>query len=126
MIYRFHHIHLLCSDLQSSIDFFTQTLGAALVTLKKFGTAEGAELNFDGITVNLRVAREDEPVNTDNSSPAYGYHHICVQVEDIDAACNELTDKGYKFITNPVDAGSNRIAFFKGPDDIIIEMLQVL
>jgi catechol 2,3-dioxygenase-like lactoylglutathione lyase family enzyme len=125
MIYRFHHIHLLCSNLQNSIDFFTQTLGATLVTLKKFGTAEGAELNFDGIMINLRVAREDEPVNTDSSLPTYGYHHICVQVEDIDATYNEITEKGYEFTAGPVDAGSNRIAFFKGPDDIVIEVLQV-
>lgn len=126
MIYRFHHIHLLCSDLQNSIDFFTLTLGATLITLKKFGTADGAELSFDGTVINLRVAREDEPVNTDTSTPTYGYHHICVQVEDIDAAYNELTGKGFEFTATPVNAGGNRIAFFKGPDDIVIEVLQVM
>jgi len=126
MIYHFHHLHLLCSDLQKSIDFFTQILSATLVSLKRFGTADGAELNFDGTMINLRVARENEPVNTDTSTPAYGYHHICLRVDNIDAAYKELTGKGYKFIANPVEAGDYRIAFFKGPDDIIIEVLQVI
>lgn len=126
MSYRFHHLHLLCSDLQNSIDFFTQILGATLVTLKKFGPADGAVLDFAGTTVNLRVAREDETVNTDTSRPVYGYHHICVQVEDVDATYKELSEKGFEFITPPVNAGDNRIAFFKGPDDIVLEALQPL
>lgn len=126
MSYRFHHLHLLCSDLQNSIDFFTQILGATLVTLKKFGTADGATLDFGGTTVNLRVAGEGETVNSDTAVPTYGYHHICVQVEDTDATYKELTDKGFKFVTPPVNAGDNRIAFFKGPDDIVIEVLQPL
>jgi catechol 2,3-dioxygenase-like lactoylglutathione lyase family enzyme len=126
MIYRFHHIHLLCSDLQNSIDFFTGVLGATLVTLKKFGVADGAVMDLEGTMVNLRVAREDEPVNTDTSRANYGYHHICVQVEDIDAAYKELSDKNIEFLAPPADAGENRIAFCKGPDGIVIEVLQAL
>ena len=126
MTYRFHHLHLLCSDLQNSIDFFTGVLGATLVTLKKFGVADGAVMDLEGTMVNLRVAREDEPVNTDTSRANYGYHHICVQVEDIDAAYKELSDKDVEFLAPPVDAGENRIAFCKGPDEIVIEVLQAL
>jgi len=126
MIYRFHHIHLLCSDLQTSINFFTEVLDANLVTLKKFGVADGAVMDLEGTMVNLRVAREDEPVNEDSSRATYGYHHICVQVEDIDAAYKELSDKDIKFLAPPADAGENRIAFCKGPDDIVIEVLQAL
>jgi len=126
MIYRFHHIHLLCSDLQNAIDFFTRILGASLVARKKFGGADGATLDLNGSMINLRVAGESELVNTDTSRPTYGYHHMCVRVEDTNAAYKELTDKGFEFAAPPVDAGGNRIAFFKGPDNIIIEVLQPL
>ena len=126
MSYQFHHLHLLCSNLQNSTDFFTEILGATLVTLKKFGAADGAVLDFGGTTVNLRVANEGETVNTDTSHPTYGYHHICVQVENTYATYKELSEKGYEFITPPVNAGDNRIAFFKGPDDIVLEVLQPL
>ncbi len=95
-------------------------------TLKKFGVADGAVMDLEGTMVNLRVAREDEPVNTDTSRANYGYHHICVQVEDIDAAYKELSDKDVEFLAPPVDAGENRIAFCKGPDEIVIEVLQAL
>lgn len=122
---QFHHLHLLCSNLQNSIYFFTGTLGATLVTLKKFGSADGAELDFGTTTINLRVARKDETVNTDTSITTYGYHHFCVKVDNTDEACKELTEKGFEFITPPTDAGENRIAFFKGPDEIVIELLSM-
>ncbi|MBU0463671.1 MAG: VOC family protein [Proteobacteria bacterium] len=126
MTYQFHHIHLLCSNLQNSIDFFTGIPGVTLVARKKFRNTDGATLDLNGMIINLRVARENEIINTDTSHPTYGYHHICVRVENTDIAYKELMDKGFEFIASPVDAGENRIAFFKGPDNIIIEVLQPL
>ena len=126
MTYRFHHIHLLCSNLQNSIDFFTAIPGATLVTRKKFRNADGATLDLNGTKINLRVARENEVINTDTSQPFYGYNHMGFRVEDTDEAYKELTDKGFEFISPPMDVGANRIAFFKGPDNIIIEVLQPL
>lgn len=126
MTYQFHHIHLLCSDLEEHIRFFTKMLGAVLVARKKFGNADGATLDLNGTTVNLRVAAENEAVDEDTSKPGFGYHHICLQVEDVDAAYNELTQNGFTFDKGPLDvpADKYRIAFFRGPDNITIELLQ--
>jgi catechol 2,3-dioxygenase-like lactoylglutathione lyase family enzyme len=127
MIYRFHHIHLLCSNLDTTIDFFTQILGARLVRHQKFGGAAGACLDLNGTTVNLRVAGEKETVNVDGPLPVYGYHHMCVQVDDTDAAHKELTGKGIEFVVQPHTTPDNlRVAFCKGPDGIVIEMMQQL
>ena len=127
MIYRFHHIHLLCSDLEKTIDFFTRVLGADLVTRQKFGGADGASLDLNGTTINLRVEGENETVNTDAPKPVYGYHHLCVEVDNVDAAYEELAGKAVAFISEPRNTPDNlRVAFFKGPDDIVIEVLQRL
>ena len=58
------------------IDFFVDALGAALIARKKFGTADGASLDLQGTTVNLRVAREDEKMVGDASQASYGYDHL--------------------------------------------------
>lgn len=126
MNYYFHHIHLLCSDLENTISFFTTHLSATLVAHKKFGEADGATIDLNGTMINLRVATDKEKVVDDSSLLTYGYHHICVRVDDIDTAYTELTSKGIEFIVTPVDAVDNRIAFFKGPDNIIFEILQPL
>ena len=127
MIYRFHHIHLLCSDLETTIDFFTRILGAKLVARPTFGGADGASLNLNGTTINLRVAGKNETVNADAARPVYGYHHMCVAVDDVDAAHQELIQQSVECIVTPRNTPDNlRVSFFKGPDDIVIEVLQQL
>ena len=73
--------------------------------------------------INLRVSADHETVQADSSQPSYGYHHICVSVDDIDTAHQELTGKGIEFIADPMNTPDARIAFFRGPDNIVIEVL---
>jgi len=126
MTYRFHHLHLICKDLEGMIDFFSEALGAALLGRKKFGTADGASLDLQGTIVNLRVAREDEDMAGDASRTTFGYDHVGLQVEDVDAAYRDLKQRGFSFFMEPKDIPNLRIAFFKGPEDITIELVQEL
>ncbi len=124
MSFRFHHVHIICRDLEKMIGFFTESIGAELVRRKKFGTADGASLNLQGTTINLRVARADEKLEGDASRTAYGYNHIGLEVEDIEVAFAELNAQGYLFFMPPTDIPDLRIAFLRGPEDIVIELVQ--
>ena len=126
MSYRFHHVHIICKDLEKMIRFFTEVLAARLIDRRKFGTAEGASLELDGTTVNLRVAREDEQMVGDASQPTYGFDHIGLGVKDIQKAFGDLTARGYSFSMPPTEIPGMKIAFFKGPEDITIELCQPL
>ena len=124
MTYRLHHIHLICRDLETMISFFTDALEAKLVVRRKFGTADGATLDLQGNDINLRVARADEEIRDQLSSSTYGYDHIGLEVDDIHAACDDLTRRGYQFFMPPTEAAGLTIAFFKGPENITIELVQ--
>ena len=124
MSYRFHHVHIICKDLEKMVRFFTEVLAAKLIDRIKFGTADGACLDLNGTTVNLRVAREDEKMIGDASQSTYGYDHIGLQVEDIENAFEDLTARGFSFFMPPTDIPDLKIAFFKGPEDITIELCQ--
>ena len=126
MTYRFHHIHLICKDLEGMIIFFTDALGATLIARKKFGTADGASLDLQGATVNLRVDREDEVMVGDASQTRFGYDHLGLLVEDVDAAYEDLKKRGFNFFMEPKDIPDLRIAFFRGPEEITIELIQKL
>lgn len=118
-----NHIHLVCRDLQQMIDFFTQTFDASLITMKQFGGADGASLDLSGVTINLRVTQENEKIL--DSGKTYGYHHIGINVDDIDAKYEDLKGKGYAFSVAPKDIDETlRIAFFDGPENVTIELLQ--
>ena len=124
MSYRFHHVHIVCKDLEKMVRFFTEVLEAGLIEMKKFGTADGASLDLNGTTVNLRVAKEGEEMMGDASQSTYGYDHIGLEVEDIDKAFKDLKRRGFSFFMPPTDITNLKIAFFKGPEDITIELCQ--
>ncbi|MGD8961768.1 MAG: VOC family protein [Desulfobacterales bacterium] len=126
MTYRFHHLHIICKDLEEMIRFFTEVLAARLIDHRKFGTADGASLELDGTTVNLRMAREDEKMAGDASQSTYGFDHIGLEVEDIQKAFEDLTARGYSFFMPPTEITGMKIAFFRGPEDITIELCQPL
>ena len=124
MEYRYHHFHLICSNLEDTEKFFTGMLGAKLIERRRFGTADGATLNLNGTTISLRVKREDENIIGDSSQPRYGYDHLGLEVEDVDAAYRELKGKGITFTIPPTHVVNGRMAFLKGPDGITIELFQ--
>ncbi len=125
MEYRLHHIHLICGDLDKMINFFTNTLGGKFVSFRKFGTADGAVLDLAGAPIFLRVARDGEEIICNQAAATYGYHHIGLKVADLDACYSELTGQSFTFTTPPtVTPNGGKMAFFQGPDNIIIELVQ--
>ncbi len=124
MTYSLHHVHLICRDLEKMISFFEEALGVKLVERRKFGTADGATLDLQGININLRVAREGEEIRENLTPSSYGYDHIGLQVEDVQAAYEDLSNRGYSFFMPPTEAAGLIIAFFKGPENITIELVQ--
>jgi catechol 2,3-dioxygenase-like lactoylglutathione lyase family enzyme len=125
MPYRLNHIHLVCKDLQQMIDFFTENFNATLIGMRKFGGADGASLDLGGTTVNLRVPQENEKLLENPNGKTFGYHHMGIEVDDIDAKHRELTEKGYVFSVSPKDIENMRIAFFDGPENVTFELLQL-
>jgi len=126
MTYRYHHLHLLCSNLQSTEDFFTEMLGAKLIERRKFGKADGAVLDLNGITISLKGTQEGDRVVGDSSQQRYGYDHLGLEVGDLDEAYEELRGKGLTFSVPPTKIETGKMAFFKGPDGITIELFQPL
>ena len=126
MAYRYHHIHLICSDLKRMENFFTEVLGAKFVEHRKFGTADGTVLDLGGVKINLRTRREDDAISGDGSLQRYGLDHLGLEVDDLDAAYKDLTRRGYLFKTPPEKRPTAKVAFFSGPDNLVIELIQPL
>ncbi len=126
MKHRYHHMHLICSDLEQMISFFIEILGAELVERRKFGVSDGATLDHSGVRINLRVSREEDGIAGDASIVHYGFDHMGFEVDDLDAVYDELKGKGFTFTIPPQERGGLKFAFFKGPDNITVEILQPL
>ncbi|MCJ1253488.1 Lactoylglutathione lyase [Lignoscripta atroalba] len=58
-----------------------------------------------------------------NSEPGKGFGHLCVSVDNIQAACQRLEDAGYKFQKKLTDGRMKSIAFALDPDGYWVEII---
>jgi catechol 2,3-dioxygenase-like lactoylglutathione lyase family enzyme len=86
----FHHAHLFASDIERSLDFYTEMFGA--VKLFDF-TMAGAR--------NVMIAIESARINFYDQAPKDEYrgvvHHLGIETDDIEGLVEHMENKGYKF-----------------------------
>jgi lactoylglutathione lyase len=123
---RLLHTMLRTSDLDRSIDFYTQVLGMKLLrrkdypegkfTLAFIGYGEEGDNTVIELTYNWGVDKYD-------LGNAYG--HIAIEVDDVYVACEAIHQKGGKIIraAGPMNAGTTIIAFVADPDGYYIELI---
>lgn len=124
MNYTLDHLHFRCSQLQSSVDWFKEKLGAE----EKFrGEVRGnlsVGMALAGATLLLTAA----PVqaSTASSNPIdYGLWHFGLKVSNLNEAVAELKAKEVRFTMEPTLLPNGvKIAFIEGPDNISIELVQ--
>jgi catechol 2,3-dioxygenase-like lactoylglutathione lyase family enzyme len=134
-----HHTGITVSDLDRSIDFY-ERLGFELTArieeegeeVERGVGVPGAKLRvatLEGRNGRLELIEYLEPADGPSPHPnnGIGAAHVCVEVEDVDAAVAELREQGIEFHSDPVthEAGI-RWAYAKDPDGITAELLQVL
>jgi catechol 2,3-dioxygenase-like lactoylglutathione lyase family enzyme len=134
-----HHTGLTVSDLERSIDFYRLLGYEVTVRIEEEGEevergtgVAGAKLSVamlerSGGRLELiqYVAAGGAPSPSPNNG--VGAAHVCVQVDDIDAAVAELQGEGVEFLSEPIYHESGiRWAYCRDPDGITAELLEVL
>jgi catechol 2,3-dioxygenase-like lactoylglutathione lyase family enzyme len=135
-----HHMGLTVSELDRSVAFYTK-LGYQLTDRI---TEEGAEVELGtGVPgANLEVAMLEGPNDSRLELIRYlrpadvpagmpnnriGAAHLCVEVEDVDLAYDELRAEGVEFLSEPITHESGiRWVYCRDPDGVTAELLQVL
>jgi lactoylglutathione lyase len=117
---------LRVTELQKSIDFYTNTLGMKLLRSKDY--PEGRfTLAFLGYGDEAEHTALELTHNWDVDSYELGnaYGHIAIEVDDVYKACEAIKSKGGEIVR---EAGSMKhsttiLAFAKDPDGYMIELL---
>ncbi len=130
MINRIDHIAIVVEDIEQALDVFRDALGLEL--------SHTQIIPEQGVKVACLPIGESEiellePLSPDSGVGRFlaqrggGMHHICLEVEDIDAALAELKGKGVRLINRRAVAGAHgRVAFLhpKSTHDVLIELLE--
>ena len=150
MIVSVDHINLVVSDLERSVDFYTNVLG--------FRETQRAELEGEWIetiiglkTVKASVAYVVSPAGQPrlellqyhspigdgfqaNSIPnTLGLRHLALSVDNIDSAVHRLREAGTELLSRPVvvptdviqhSTGQKILCYFHDPDGILLELTE--
>lgn len=122
-----HHITLVCSDAQQTVDFYTQVLGQRLVKQTvnfddpgSYHLYFGDAIGRPGTAITFfewRNARRGR-------SGVGGAHHFAFQVADYDGLLKwkrRLTDHGLR-VNGPLDRHYFKSIYFTDPDGVILEI----
>lgn len=125
MRYSLDHIHVRCSDVAASVNYFKKMFNA-----KEAGTAGTREmpitfLEIAGERFAFSPRREGVNIRATPGEPGWGVYQIGVKVDDLDASMAELKERGAEISAGPIPVGEElRIFFVRGPDGIEIEVME--
>ncbi|MEM9351918.1 MAG: VOC family protein [Planctomycetota bacterium] len=140
------HVGITVADMERSLRFYTELLNAEIILdttvsspgLSRTVSVPDAELHIVLMQLGNTVLelidyahQTGQRILADNSQP--GAMHVAFEVNDIDAAYQELTERGVEFNAPPYtftdDDGPGvagiRIAYFRDPDGNQLEMVSV-
>ncbi|MBK5108168.1 MAG: VOC family protein [Anaerolineales bacterium] len=120
MIKQLAHINIGAYDLKASEDFYCNILG-----LKKiFEFIKDGELfGFyagTGNTTFVEVFLEEEKEKAATTL----LHHLCLEVEDLEAAITEIRSKGWEISDKTLGGDNSWQAWISDPSGVQIELMQ--
>jgi lactoylglutathione lyase len=118
------YTNIAVKNLDESLKFYTDVLG--FEEHHRFSPEKGLTIVFlkgDGESM-LELTEGIE--NLDPSMKGQnGLFMVGLEVSDMDKTAQEIQDKGIKFTRDPIDTPSGtKIAFFKDPQGVQIELIQ--
>lgn len=124
---RIAHTMIRVTDLQKSIDFYTQVLGMSLLSRKDYPTGRFT-LAFVGYGDKTRCATIELTHNWDNNTYDIGnaFGHIAIATSDIYQLCDHARALHATISREPgpMKGGKTVIAFIDDPDGYKIELIQ--
>ena len=130
---RIDHVAIIVRSIEQALTFYRDTLGIEPSEIKEVPT-EQVRIAFlplggpGGSEIELI-----EPTTPDSSLVKFlekrgeGLHHICLEVDDIDAALQEMKDKGAPVLDQqPRIAAEGRAIFLhpRGTNGVLLELIE--
>jgi catechol 2,3-dioxygenase-like lactoylglutathione lyase family enzyme len=122
--FRYDHIHLRSPDPEATAAYYRKMFGAEVVRSVMSNGIERTDMRLGGVAVFIAQVPDDAELAKKPEHSFVGLDHIGLRVNDIDRVCAELKDKGAEFTVEPRTIRPGvRIAFVRGPQNVLIELL---
>ena len=125
---RMLHTMIRVGDLEKSVAFYTDVLGMQLLRRKDYASGRFtlAFLGY-GDEKDHTVLELTHNWDTEHYDLGNGYGHIALGVQDIQATCAGIADRGGRLVREPgpMKHGSTVIAFLEDPDGYKVELIEL-
>lgn len=132
MITKINHVAIVVPQLQEGMSFWTEALD---LPLQKVEEVPEQRVNVAFLPVGESKIELLEPTDDDSGVARYmqkrgpGIHHICLEVDDIEATLARLKEKEVPLIDEEpkIGSGGKRLAFVhpKGTGGVLVELYEV-
>lgn len=124
MAYVFTHVHVYASDPEATVSWLTEGLGGEVIGRHRYADyPEAVQVRIGALLVQIRGNRAGE-----HFAPAgprtFGFDHIGLSVEDLDATLAALRVRGIEPETSFENGFRvpDGVAFVRGPDGLWVEI----
>ena len=114
-----HHVHMFASNIDKSIRFFREMFGAELLIDQEMAGARNVMISIGSGKINFY----DQPPKDQGRGIV---HHLGIETDDLEALVEQMQHKGYDFRKPIRDLGTWKYVMVEGPDNVLLELFQVL
>ena len=128
---KINHVAIAVQDIDAALKFWEQTFGLELDHVEDV-PSQKSKVAF--LPLGESEIELVQPTTTDSGLASFlekrgeGMHHICIEVEDIDATLAELKSKGVRLINDvPEELPGRKMAFIhpKAANGVLVELYQL-
>jgi methylmalonyl-CoA/ethylmalonyl-CoA epimerase len=128
---KINHVAIAVQDIDAALKFWEQTFGLELNHVEEV-PSQKSKVAF--LPLGESEIELVQPTTSDSGLANFlekrgeGMHHICIEVEDIDATLAELKSKGVRLINDvPEELPGRKMAFIhpKAANGVLVELYQL-
>jgi catechol 2,3-dioxygenase-like lactoylglutathione lyase family enzyme len=137
-----HHVGITVRDLEESLQWYERIFdvqpefvaeGSGPDLAKAVGVPDCdlrfAFLRFGSCVIELLCYANERQDTFDRSNADVGSAHVCIEVPDLQQACDDLRAKGVEFLAPPLHIDDGPLAggsfvYFKDPNGVTLELSQ--
>lgn len=122
--FAYDHVHLRSPDPDATASYYERMFGARIIKSVMSNGLPRTDMELGGVMMFIAEVPPDAPLSEKQDGSYVGLDHIGLRVRNIDAVCDELKTKGAEFTVEPKTIRPGvRIAFVRGPQNVLIEIL---
>ena len=122
--FSYDHVHLRSPNPDETAAYYERMFGAKVIKSVMSNGIERTDMNLGGVMVFIAQVPPDANLADKPEGSFVGLDHLGLRVRDIDRVCDELRAKGAEFTVEPRTIRPGvRIAFVRGPQNVLIEIL---